>query len=118
MASFTSVTRLASPVVVRRRSIAAKPSPRAAVSRTAVVRAASGGDKDDEPKLIDRDDLEGNPEYLKGFVSSGVGPDDDVQVDGRDTLTASMRLAAQTASVLTILTAGFMYSNGLGPFAR
>lgn len=117
MASFTSVTRLASPVVARRRSIAAKPSPRATVSRT-VARAASGGDDDDEPKLIDRDDLEGNPEYLKGFVSSGVGPDDDVQVDGRDTLTASMRLAAQTASVLTILTAGFMYSNGLGPFAR
>ena len=117
MASFTSVTRLASPVVARRRSIAAKPS-RATVSRT-VARAASGGDDDDDqPKLIDRDDLEGNPEYLKGFVSSGVGPDDDVQVDGRDTLTASMRLAAQTASVLTILTAGFMYSNGLGPFAR
>ena len=79
---------------------------------------ASDGDKDDEPKLIDRDDLDGNPEYLKGFVSSGVGPDDSVQVDGSDTLTASMRLAAQTASVLTILTAGFMYSNGLGPFAR
>ena len=116
MASFTSVTRLASPVVARRRSIAAKPS-RATVSWS-VARAASGGDDDDEPKLIDRDDLEGNPEYLKGFVSSGVGPDDDVQVDGRDTLTASMRLAAQTASVLTILTAGFMYSNGLGPFAR
>ena len=116
MASFTSVTRLASPVVARRRSIGAKPS-RSTVSRT-VARAASGGDNDDEPKLIDRDDLEGNPEYLKGFVSSGVGPDDDVQVDGRDTLTASMRLAAQTASVLTILTAGFMYSNGLGPFAR
>ena len=116
MASFTSVTRLASPVVARRRSIAAKPS-RATVSRT-VARAVSGGDNDDEPKLIDRDDLEGNPEYLNGFVSSGVGPDDDVQVDGRDTLTASMRLAAQTASVLTILTAGFMYSNGLGPFAR
>ena len=116
MASFTSVTRLASPVAARRRSIAAKPS-RAAVSRT-VARAASGGDDDDEPKLIDRDNLEGNPEYLKGFVSSGVGPDDDVQVDGRDTLTASLRLAAQTASVLTILTAGFMYSNGLGPFAR
>ena len=116
MPSFTSVTRLASPVVARRRSIAAKPS-RATVSRT-VARAASGGDDDDEPKLIDRDNLEGNPEYLKGFVSSGVGPDDSVQVDGRDTLTASMRLAAQTASVLTILTAGFMYSNGLGPFAR
>ncbi len=114
MASFTSVTRVAAPVVVRRRCRAAKPS-RTAVSRTAA--RASGGDKDDEPKLIDRDDLVGNPEYLKGFVSSGVGPDDDVQVDGRDTLTASMRLAAQTASVLTILTAGFMYSNGLGPFA-
>ena len=114
MASFTSVTRVAAPVAARRRSRAAKPS-RAAASRTAV--RASDGDKDDEPKLIDRDDLDGNPEYLRGFVSSGVGPDDSVQVDGRDTLTASMRLAAQTASVLTILTAGFMYSNGLGPFA-
>jgi len=115
MASFTSVTRVAAPVVARRRSRAAKPS-RTAVSRTTA--RASGGDEDDEPKLIDRDDLVGKPEYLKGFVSSGVRPDDDVQADGRDTLTASLRLAAQTASVLTILTAGFMYSNGLGPFAR
>jgi hypothetical protein len=29
-----------------------------------------------------------------------------------------MKLAAQTASVLTMLTAGFMYSNGIGPFAQ
>jgi hypothetical protein len=95
--------------------VAAKPK---RVRATRVVTRASGDDdKADKPDgMIDRDDLDG--EYYKGFVSSGIGPDDDVQVDGRDTLSASMKLAAQTASVLTMLTAGFMYSNGIGPFAQ
>ena len=116
MSSFAASSRVAAAAVTRRR-VSAKPK---RVRATRVVTRASGDDdKADKPDgMIDRDDLDGNPEYLKGFVSSGIGPDDDVQVDGRDTLSASMKLAAQTASVLTMLTAGFMYSNGIGPFAQ
>ena len=114
MSSFAASSRVAASAVTTRR-VAAKPK---RVRATRVVTLASGDDdKADKPDgMIDRDDLDG--EYYKGFVSSGIGPDDDVQVDGRDTLSASMKLAAQTASVLTMLTAGFMYSNGIGPFAQ
>ena len=114
MSSFAASSRVAAFAVTTRR-VAAKPK---RVRATRVVTRASGDDKPKPDGMIDRDDLDGNPEYLKGFVSSGIGPDDDVQVDGRDTLSASMKLAAQTASVLTMLTAGFMYSNGIGPFAQ
>lgn len=114
MSSFAASSRIAAAAVTRRR-VSAKPK---RVRATRVVTRASGDDKPKPDGMIDRDDLDGNPEYLKGFVSSGIGPDDDVQVDGRDALSASMKLAAQTASVLTMLTAGFMYSNGIGPFAQ
>ena len=112
MSSFAASSRVAAAAVTRRR-VSAKPK---RVRATRVVTRASGDDKPKPDGMIDRDDLDG--EYYKGFVSSGIGPDDDVQVDGRDTLSASMKLAAQTASVLTMLTAGFMYSNGIGPFAQ
>jgi hypothetical protein len=113
MSSFAASSRVAAAAGTTRR-VSAKPK---RVRATRVVTRASGDDKADKPDgMIDRDDLDG--EYYKGFVSSGIGPDDDVQVDGRDTLSASMKLAAQTASVLTMLTAGFMYSNGIGPFAQ
>ena len=63
---------------------------------------------------IDRENLD--ERYYRGFLESGLSEayDADVNVPGgRETLSASMRFAAQAAAVLVMLTAGFMYSNGL-----
>ena len=63
---------------------------------------------------IDRENLD--ERYYRGFLESGLSEADDADVNvpgGRETLSASMRFAAQAAAVLVMLTAGFMYSNGL-----
>ena len=51
-----------------------------------------------EPERIDRDNLD--ERYYRGFLESSLGPDDSVQADGRDTLTASVKLGAQATAVL------------------
>lgn len=64
-----------------------------------------------EPERIDRDNLD--ERYYRGFLESSLGPDDSVQADGRDTLTASVKLGAQATAVLGALFIAFMWSNGL-----
>lgn len=46
-------------------------------------------------------------------MKSGLGETDDVQVEGRDTITASVKLGVQATVVLAAMTLGFMASNGL-----
>ena len=63
---------------------------------------------------IDRENLD--ERCYRGFLESGLSEADDADVNvpgGRETLSASMRFAAQAAAVLVMLTAGFMYSHGL-----
>ena len=61
--------------------------------------------------MIDRANLD--KRYYEGFIKSSLGEDDDVQREGRDTITASVKLGAQATAILTALTLGFMWSNGL-----
>lgn len=79
-------------------------------SRVPTCRAAPEDDAP-EPELIDRDNLD--ERYYRGFLESSLGPDDSVQADGRDTLTASVKLGAQATAVLGALFLAFMWSNGL-----
>ena len=103
---------------------AALDRPRAALARRASRRAlAPRAARDDAPNsasnapepapegMIDRANLD--KRYYEGFIKSSLGEDDDVQREGRDTITASVKLGAQATAVLTALTLGFMWSNGL-----
>ena len=78
------------------------------------VRASpdQSGEADPPPEgFSDRKNL--GKTYFEGFVKSGLGETDDVQVEGRDTITASVKLGVQATVVLAAMTLGFMASNGL-----
>ena len=59
---------------------------------------------------IDRDNLD--ERYYRGFLEV-AWPRRLRQADGRDTLTASVKLGAQATAVLGALFTAFMWSNGL-----